>query len=627
MGRLVISYQDQNIVEASESASFTLSTRDKVMQDDVGVVFEADAQVEQATPTITVSNDGLVTATATQTAGLVSSGTTSSTYQLASKSAATYTPTESEQTIAANQWLTGVQTIAGISSTYVGTGVTRRGAYGDLVVSGRSVTALPGYYESEYAAWVTDAAQATPQISFNASTGVITASTTQPAGWVDGGQKSSTYSLPTKSATTITPTTTNQTIAAGQYLTGAQTILGDANLVPANIASGVSIFGVTGTHSGGGGSGDSQEDAIITRTISGTYENSRVTTIGRYAFNSCNSLMSVSFPAATIIEPYAFWLCTALTYVNAPLVTSISSYAFMRCAMTSVGFSSVTTIGDGAFMSCYSLMSVSFPLVTTIGSSAFYGCASLASVNFPLVTVIRPSMFGYCSALVSVSLPAVTTIGSSAFYGCSALVSADFPNVSSLWTAAFCSCVALMSVNMPLIKKVENYVFNSCSALASVSFSAVYSIGNNAFDRCRTLSFVSFPAAYSIGAYAFRSCYALSYAEFPAVQSIYSNAFAFCSSLAEIKLGSAITLIGSYAFSGCANLMSVNLTEKSTVPTLSANAFSSTPMLKPIVSEDMTTVYGSIYVKASLVAAYQAATNWALISDRIVGVETDDGTT
>lgn len=54
-----------------------------------------------------------------------------------------------------------------------------------------------------------------------------------------------------KAAATITPTTTAQTISAGQYLTGAQTVSGDANLVSANIAQGVSIFGVQGSHVGG----------------------------------------------------------------------------------------------------------------------------------------------------------------------------------------------------------------------------------------------------------------------------------------------------------------------------------------------------------------------------------------
>ena len=59
-----------------------------------------------------------------------------------------------------------------------------------------------------------------------------------------------TGSAPAKAATTITPTTTNQTVAAGTHLTGTLTIAGDANLIAANIKSGVTIFGVAGTYTG-----------------------------------------------------------------------------------------------------------------------------------------------------------------------------------------------------------------------------------------------------------------------------------------------------------------------------------------------------------------------------------------
>ena len=44
-----------------------------------------------------------------------------------------------------------------------------------------------------------------------------------------------------------TPTTTNQTIASDQYLSGAQTIAGDSNLIAGNIKNGTTIFGVSGT--------------------------------------------------------------------------------------------------------------------------------------------------------------------------------------------------------------------------------------------------------------------------------------------------------------------------------------------------------------------------------------------
>lgn len=56
-----------------------------------------------------------------------------------------------------------------------------------------------------------------------------------------------TGSISSKAAETYTPTTSDQTISAGQYLSGAQTIKGDANLASGNIANGVTIFGVTGS--------------------------------------------------------------------------------------------------------------------------------------------------------------------------------------------------------------------------------------------------------------------------------------------------------------------------------------------------------------------------------------------
>lgn len=55
----------------------------------------------------------------------------------------------------------------------------------------------------------------------------------------------------TKSAATIIPKNEDQTIAAGTYLTGAQTIKGEPNWTEKNIAEGVSMWGKIGTHKGG----------------------------------------------------------------------------------------------------------------------------------------------------------------------------------------------------------------------------------------------------------------------------------------------------------------------------------------------------------------------------------------
>ena len=83
----------------------------------------------------------------------------------------------------------------------------------------------------------------------------VTTTPTVTAGYVPSATASSatvalTASVTTKAAATYTPTTSDQTIAASTYLTGAQTIKGDANLIADNIKSGTTIFGVTGTYVG-----------------------------------------------------------------------------------------------------------------------------------------------------------------------------------------------------------------------------------------------------------------------------------------------------------------------------------------------------------------------------------------
>lgn len=67
-----------------------------------------------------------------------------------------------------------------------------------------------------------------------------------PAGYHNGNGKV-TQSIPTKAAATYIPGTTDQVIAAGQYLVGNQIIKGDPNLTPPNIPEGKTIFGVAGT--------------------------------------------------------------------------------------------------------------------------------------------------------------------------------------------------------------------------------------------------------------------------------------------------------------------------------------------------------------------------------------------
>lgn len=62
--------------------------------------------------------------------------------------------------------------------------------------------------------------------------------------YVDGALV--TGNISSKAAATITPGTADQTIAAGQYLSGIQTIKGDADLLATNLRNGIDIFGIVG---------------------------------------------------------------------------------------------------------------------------------------------------------------------------------------------------------------------------------------------------------------------------------------------------------------------------------------------------------------------------------------------
>lgn len=115
------------------------------------------------------------------------------------------------------------------------------------------------------------ATQATPSISVS-SGGLITAKTTQTAGYVIAGTKSATKQLTIQAETTITPGYSQRlAVPAGYYTTGEITVAGDTNLVAGNIKSGVSIFGVAGSYEGSGGGSVETCTVTLTSTSGGSY--------------------------------------------------------------------------------------------------------------------------------------------------------------------------------------------------------------------------------------------------------------------------------------------------------------------------------------------------------------------
>ena len=136
-----------------------------------------------------------------------------------------------------------------------------------------------------------------------------------------------------------------------------------------------------------------------------------LTSIGKFAFYSCESLTSVTIPnSVTSIGKDAFAFCSSLTSVTIPnSVTSIGESAFHSCdGLTSVTIpNSVTSIGNRAFSSCYGLTSVTIGnSVTSIGNQAFDYCRQIREVTAYMPTPPAATSCGLNQTAATLYVPA-----------------------------------------------------------------------------------------------------------------------------------------------------------------------------------------------------------------------------
>ena len=145
------------------------------------------------------------------------------------------------------------------------TGSIQSKSSSDLTVSGATVTVPAGNYASQATKSVASGSVTAPS-TITGTTATVTPGTNTltlskrisvtpdvtTAGYISSGTAgnsdvSLTASVTTKSAATLQPGTSAVTIAAGTYLTGAQTIAAEPNYVASNIVSGKSLWGLAGT--------------------------------------------------------------------------------------------------------------------------------------------------------------------------------------------------------------------------------------------------------------------------------------------------------------------------------------------------------------------------------------------
>ena len=243
MADVSITYKGNEISSMSETGTKTLLTEGKYCEDDITVSYTKPSASLQSKTNIT--------------------------------------PTTSSQTITADAGYDGLSSVQ-INAMPSGSATT----------PATTITANPTITVSS-GGLITASVSKTQSVTPTVSAGYVSSGTSGTI-TVSGSQTSQ---LTAKAAATYTPTTTSQTIASGQYLTGTQSIEGDANLLAENIKDGVSIFGVTGNYQGGGGGSGPYVVGVVPQnkfTVSNTINQSGATVTVSYAGTSAMPLPPMS---------------------------------------------------------------------------------------------------------------------------------------------------------------------------------------------------------------------------------------------------------------------------------------------------------------------------------------------
>ncbi len=317
-----------------------------------------------------------------------------------------------------------------------------------------------------------------------------------------------------------------------------------------------------------------------------------IVNIGDWAFASCKNLSSIVISnSVKNIGEGAFIACQGLKDVafeeNSRLKT-IGDYAFSGCCSMWAGTStlteisipsSVVNIGYGAFSDCRNLIRLDFEhgsKLESIGGKAFEGCIELNSIYIP---------------------SGVVSVGADAFLGCTKLIQKENgiyyvdkwvvdsdktlesitlrSDTVGLAENAFLNCAVLTDIAIPNgLQIIGRSAFRLCNSLTSIKIpSTVKSIGDSAFCngagteslRIESVVFEENSELVSIGEYAFAYCFWLKDISIPSqVTTIGECAFLNCNSLTSVTIPSGLTNIGKGAFSGCNRLVEVyNLSELS----------------------------------------------------------------
>ena len=254
--------------------------------------------------------------------------------------------------------------------------------------------------------------------------------------------------------------------------------------------------------------------------------------IGNSAFQSCKELKEITFPEGlTTIDDLAFYYCTQLENTVLP--------------------ENLKFLGNSAFYACASLTEITVPEGITWMSGTFANCYSLHTLNLPNSLTYMSGVVEGCRSLETLHLPAKL-----------ADISGEWPSKLKTITTAVGS-VRYVSEDGVLYDTQDNsIVFVNASITGHVTVrDGITKIGEGAFKSRKGLTSVTLPESCTvIDSYAFENCTALTDINFPEkLELIGRNAF-YNSGITSLKLSQPGLHVGSFAFTDCHQLKSVEIT-------------------------------------------------------------------
>ena len=568
-----------------------------------GTITATSAAFTVGTGTITLSKTVPVTPTVT-TAGYISSGTQGNadvalTAAITTKAASTYTPSTAAQTIASNQFLTGVQTIDAIPSAYIiPSGTVTLSSSGTFNVSSYAsanvtVTGGPSYLY-EY----------TTALNDNFLRASLNGTTTIPNGFcayqqLEAFPELSTVTTINSSAFIGTSFRLNSSGGFSEYFDAS------TNKYVFNFESAKSVRNNAFNETYFVDSVMPAKTVVLSFPALSSMALSRTFAIGNGTAAGYVCGVELNLPALSCITAgFGTFMPGSVAYPDLYSVLSVGIGTFWdnsrfpsvgtvsKISLPSVRYCINNTYIFGAMRE---LSEIDLPECSYISycSGMFYSCSVLESVSFPKLNAIYSTALMFCGTklLKTVSFPSLTTwtgnemnLFGNVYAAINIITGNNYDTVrtnasKSTWSLGdyyVSTACGVESVYFPVLSSLssKNYAFNRCLYLSTVSFPSLEYLDTAVcmFQDCRTLSIISFPVLSTLNKtnYMFSRCYSLESAYFPELKSIVSadGMFKSCFSLSSVVFDKLESISSAYdMFYECSGLSEISFPKLQSIGT------------------------------------------------------------